>query len=340
MTSSNDRLTSLNDRPPYPDNRATSSNDRTISSNDRLMFASMVDRPRVTWPEGKTVAFWHSPNVEHYDWIAPNDAGPKNRVALPDAQFYMPRDYGNRVAFWRMLRSIDEFEMPATVSLSLALLQEVPEVRDAMLERDWEIMSHGISNLRALTGYSVEEEDAFFDTSQELSRRYYGGRTIRGMLAPRISGTDNTPDLMAKHGMTYHADWVHDEQPRPLRTTSTNKLVSMPYSFTTNDVPAVGARAQPIEYFVELFEAQLDRLLRDADEDGQGRVLCVATHPYVMAQPHADRYLRQIFERVRSESRVWVTTAGAIAGHYIENSYDEQAAFADGLLAELGGVRA
>lgn len=311
-----------------------------IDNNHRLVYSAMPDRPQVTWPEGKTVAFWHAPNVEHYDYFAPAGWAPKNRVTPPDAQHYMHRDYGNRVGFWRMLRAIDDYQIPSTVSLSLALLQEQPDVRDAMFERDWEIMSHGISNLRPLYDLTYEEEDAFLATSQELSKRYYGGRLIKGMLGPRISGTDNTSDLMAEHGMTYHADWVHDEQPRPIRTMSGRKLVSIPYTYMNNDVPVLNARNHPPRYLVDLFKAQVDRLLRDADEDGQGRVAALATHPYVIGQPHTVDYLAEIFDYVRSDSRIWVTTAGAITDHYIDNFYDEQYAFAEELLLEHQGQNA
>jgi peptidoglycan/xylan/chitin deacetylase (PgdA/CDA1 family) len=309
-----------------------------ISNNARMLYSAMPDRPRVTWPEGKTVAFWHAPNVEHYDWLAPEGSRFSARVTPPDAQHYMHRDSGNRVAFWRMLRAVDRYEMPSTVSLSLALLQEQPEVRDAMLERDWEIMSHGISNLRPLFGYTAEQEDRFLEISQQLALTYYDGRPIKGMLGPRISGTENTADLMVKHGMTYFADFVHDEQPRPLLTASGDRLVNVPYSFTTNDVPAVLSRNHPKEYFVDLVKAQVDRLLRDAEEDGQARVACLATHPFVMGQPNATRYLEAVFDHVRSDDRIWVTTAGQITDHYLENFYDEQVAFSRSLLEEHAGA--
>jgi peptidoglycan/xylan/chitin deacetylase (PgdA/CDA1 family) len=306
-----------------------------ITNNERLVYAPMRGRPRVTWPEGKTVAFWHAPNVEHYDYVPPGGGSPQGRVAAPDTQHYMHRDYGNRVGFWRMLRVVDEFEMPATVSLSLSVLEEIPEVRDAMLERNWEVMSHGISNLRTLYGYSYEAEDEFLRLNQELATTYYGGRRIKGMLGPKVSGTDNTCDLMVQHGMTYHADWVHDEQPRPLRTASGEKLVSIPYSFMLNDVPLLHAKHFSGEDFVAIAKAQIDRLLRDSERDGQGRVACLATHPFVSGQPYMARYLAEIFDYVRSDDRIWATTAGEITDHYIEHSYDEQLAHAEAIEREF-----
>lgn len=311
-----------------------------LTPNERMLYSPMAERPRVTWPAGKTVAFWHAPNVEHYDWLAPEGRRMAARVTPPDAEHYMHRDSGNRVAFWRMLRAVDRYEMPSTVSLSLALLQEQPEIRDAMLERDWEIMSHGISNLRPLYGMTPEEEHEFFATSQQLALAHYAGRPIKGMLGPRISSTYRTADIMVEHGMTYFADFVHDEHPRPILTESGRRLVNVPYTFTLNDVPAVLARSHPKQYLVDLAKAQVDRMLRDAEEDGQGRVVCLATHPFVMGQPNASAYLEAIFDHVRSDDRIWVTTAGAITDHYLENFYDEQVAFSRALLDEHAGAHA
>jgi hypothetical protein len=45
------------------------------------------------------------------------------------------------------------------------------------------------------------------------------------------------------------------------------------------------------------------------------------------------RYLEEIFDYLRSDDRLWVTTAGDITDHYLENSYDEQLAHANGIAA-------
>lgn len=306
----------------------------TIRNNERLWYAPMATRPRVEWPGGKLLAFWHAPNVEHYDWIAPGGGSPQGRIAFPDAQHYMHRDSGNRVGLWRMLRIVDEFEMPSTVSLSLSLLEEQPEVRDAMFERGWEIMSHGISNLRPLYDMPYDQEDAFYALSQRLSETYYGGRRIKGMLGPKISGTDNTVDLMAAHGMQYFADFIHDEQPRPLRTVGDAPIVSMPYSFMLNDVPMVHVRSLSASDFIALAKAQIDRSVADSERDGQGRVVCLATHPFLAGQPWFAGALRELFAHVRADERIWATTAGAISDHYLAHHYDAQVDFARTLADE------
>lgn len=299
-----------------------------LGMDDRLVFELLSDRPRVTWPGEVPVAVWHAPNVEHYDYVPPGGGSPQGRVPAPDPQHYFHRDSGNRTAFWRMLRIVDAYQVPSTASLSLQVLEDMPEVRDAMAERDWEVMSHGMSNLRPLTGMAPEAEEEFFALHHALADAYWH-RPVRGMLGPKVSGTDLTCDLMARHGMTYQADWVHDEQPRPLRTRGGGRLVSLPYSFVLNDVPLVMARSFEGSYFVELVKAQVRRLVRAAQEDGQARVVCLATHPFVMAQPGMARHLEAVFEALRADDQVWLTRAGDITDHYLDHHYDAQLAHAE-----------
>ena len=40
----------------------------------------------------------------------------------------------------------------------MAVLDIFPEIAEAMIERDWEIMSHGLFNTRFLFGLSRDEE--------------------------------------------------------------------------------------------------------------------------------------------------------------------------------------
>ncbi|CAI8012548.1 hypothetical protein GBAR_LOCUS8051 [Geodia barretti] len=74
------------------------------------------------------------------------------------------------------------------------------------------------------------------------------------MLGPAVSGTDRTPDLMAEAGLIYHTDWVHDDQPVPIRVKS-GKLVSVPYSFELNDVPVFRSNFEG-EYFARICKDQ------------------------------------------------------------------------------------
>lgn len=285
----------------------------------RVDYLPMVDRPPIEWPDGARVAFWVAPNVEHYEYLPPRDPArnPWPRTPWPEVQGYSYRDYGNRVGFWRMLEAFDRFDIKATVSLNLAVYDHYPEIGAAMTERNWEVMSHGIYNTRYLHALSEDEEREFYRDCVESLRRHTGAPLL-GMLGPAVSNSAATPDLMAEAGLIYHADWLHDDQPVPIRT-ETGRLVSVPYSTELNDVPVFLNHFDAAD-FVEMAKAQFDQLWQEGASSG--RVMCLAVHPYLMGMPHRVRYLEEIFDYVLSHDGVWQTTAGAIAQWFIDRSYD------------------
>jgi len=282
----------------------------------------MVDRPRVRWPNDARVALWIAPNVEHYEFLPPRDPQRNTwtRSPHPDVQGYGYRDYGNRVGFWRMTEVLDQFGIVATASTNLAVFDHYPEVGTAMVERGWEIMSHGIYNTRYISSIDETAERAFYIECIEALRSHTG-QQLRGMLGPAVSNTAATPDLMAEAGLIYHADWFHDDQPVPLATRSGQRLVSVPYSMELNDVPVFTQHFDTSE-FVAMAKAQLDVLRREADDDAGGRVMCVALHPYLMGMPHRVDGLAAMLDYLMSHDDVWQTTASRIAEHYLEHHYD------------------
>ncbi|MPY95357.1 MAG: polysaccharide deacetylase family protein [Acidimicrobiia bacterium] len=286
----------------------------------RVDYLPMVDRPRVTWPDGARVAFWVAPNVEHYEYLPPRDPtrNPWVRNPHPDVQGYSQRDYGNRVGFWRMAEAFDRHDVKATVSLNLAVFEHYPEVADAMMSRGWEVMSHGIYNTRYIHALDEDQERAFYRECIDTLRRHTGQQLL-GMLGPAVSNSLATPDLMAEAGLIYHADWMHDDQPVPLRVRGSNRLVSVPYTTELNDVP-VYLQHFEAEDFVAMAKAQFDVLWREGEESG--RVMCLAVHPYLMGAPHRARHLDEIFEYVLGHEGVWQTTAGSIASWFLEHHYD------------------
>jgi allantoinase len=172
----------------------------TMSLEERTVYSAIGDRPTFTWPGGAGLAVWFAVNTEHYEFLPPNP-GAWGRVAAPDILGYGGREYGNRVGLWRLMSVLDNEALPVTASLNLGVLEHLPEVRDALVERDWAIMSHGVFNTRNIHGISEEDERSFYAWSVETVKRYTG-RDLRGMLTPAISANYATPDLMAEAGLT------------------------------------------------------------------------------------------------------------------------------------------
>lgn len=125
-------------------------------------------------------------------------------------------------------------------------------------------------------------------------------------------------------GITYHCDWMHDDQPTPIKVAS-GRLVSVPYSVETNDGVVFRTFADS-DYFFRLCKAQFDQLYREG-ADG-GRVMCVALHPCWTGQPHRIKTLDRILDYIMSHDGVWQTTADDIAEYYLANCYDAAIAHA------------
>jgi peptidoglycan/xylan/chitin deacetylase (PgdA/CDA1 family) len=298
---------------------------------DRVAYSPISGRPRIRWPGDAPLAVWVSPNIEFYEFVPPPndyyDMYP--RVQHPDVQQYAYRDYGNRSGLWRMAQCLDDHSIRATVSLNVAVLEHLPDVREAIVSRGWAIMSHGIYNTRPIVHYDEDAERAFYRDTVETVRRH-AGLELKGMLGPcAMSSTPRTQELMAEAGMTYHTDWRHDDQPTPIRLEGGGRFVSVPYGGAgQNDGDTL--QVWTVEDLATFWKAQFDWLRREGAQHG-GRVMCVALHPYAMGQPHAVDYLADTLGHMRGHDDVWFTTAEDIAAHYLEHHYDAQVAYEDGL---------
>ncbi len=285
---------------------------------DRFDYSPIIDRPIIKWPNDARVALWVSPNVEHYEYTPPS------RANAPDIPGYSYRDYGNRIGFWRMLEVLDKHDIRCCVSLNEAVLEHFPEIRDAMVERNYDYMSHGIYNTRFLTGMSEEDEREFYRDIIDTLKKYTG-KQLKGMLGPALSNTEATPDLMAEAGLIYHTDWFHDDQPFPIKV-KTGKLISLPYTIELNDV-IINGQGNDAKYFCQIIKDQFDTLYEEGAESG--RVMCIALHPFWIGQPHRVKYLDEALDYILSHDGVWKTTADDIAEYYIENYYDKVLAYVE-----------
>lgn len=279
------------------------------------------NRPRIRWPGDKKLAFWVAPNIEFYEYAPPpNPNRPGWPKPSPDVVAYSQRDWGNRIGHWRLMELMDEFGLRGSVSLNVALCQHLPEIIDACSEREWEFFSHGIYNTRYSYGMSESQERAIIEDSIKTVLDATGQR-IRGYLAPALTHTERTIDLLAEYDFWYSCDLFQDDQPQPLKTRS-GKLISMPYSLEVNDVITFGALSMDPDRYADILIAQFDQLLKESEETGM--VMCIPLHAYLISQPHRLRPFRRIFEHVaKHQDDVWCTTAVEIADWFRTNYWTQ-----------------
>lgn len=285
----------------------------------RLLGGSIKRRPQFQWPDGKRIAVWVCPNIEHYEYrpdpVRLRDPWP--RTPHPDVLGYATKDYGNRVGLWRMFEIMDELAIRCTVSIGLANFEHYPEILEACEARSWDYMCHGFYNTQYLWGLQEDEERAIIGDCVETFRRLTG-RKFAGWFGPAASFTLNTPDLVAEAGIKYSCDFYHDDQPVPIAVRS-GRLISLPYQMDLNDSVLYAGAAEGPE-FEQMSKDMFDTLYADCGT--APRVMCLAIHPYMMGRPHRHKYLEKALAYIRSHNDVWMATGEEIADWYYANAYD------------------
>ncbi len=282
-------------------------------------FRPYRDRPRIEWPGGKSVAVWVSPNLEFYEIdppVSPHRASwPRPH---PDVVGYGHRDYGNRVGHWRMTELMEKHGFKGSVSLSVALCQHHPDVVESANALGWEFFSHGIYNTRYSYGMDEAQERALIEDSIRTVRDATG-QTIRGWLAPALTHTPRTLDLIAEYGLTYTCDLYHDDQPAPVNVAK-GRLISMPYSIEVNDHYCFFVYNMSPREYAETLIRQFDRLA--AEGERSGTVMCIPLHAYLIGQPHRIGAFEEVLRHIAADGRAWITRSGDIADHFLATSCD------------------
>ena len=277
-------------------------------------------RPRLHWPDGKKIAVWVAPNIEVYELHPP--ANPSRKAwprPAPDILNYSYRDHGNRVGHWRLMEAMDRAGLRGSVSLSVATCAHDPEIIEACVDRGWEFFAHGVYNTRYSYNMDEAQERALLQDCIDTVHRHTGQR-IRGYLAPALTHTARTLDLLADMGFWYTCDLFQDDQPQPLNTAA-GALISMPYSLEVNDHYAFNVFGLSGRQYADMLKRQFDTLL--AEGEASGTVMCLPLHAYLVGRAHRIAPLADLFDYIASHrDEVWLTTAVEIAAHYRQYWYE------------------
>jgi len=284
-----------------------------LRDHGRFPYSAIGDRQDFTWPGNKRLAVYVGLNLEHFAFgtglggeLAPG--GP-----APDVLNYAWREYGNRVGVWRMLDDFNALSMPVSLLVNSTIYDHCPEVVTAFRQRGDEIVAHGRSNAERQNTLSEAEESALILEVTDAILANEGSRP-QGWLGPWIAESPVTPDLLAEAGYSYLLDWCHDDQPVWFDTRK-GRILSMPYPQEVNDIPAIMVRRASAAEFADMIIDQFDEMREQSAR--QPLVMGIALHAYIVGQPFRLRELRRALAHIaRHADDVWLTTSGAIAGHY------------------------
>lgn len=280
-------------------------------------FSPIVARKPLQWPGGARLAFMVHLGVEHFEFNMPipGGVGP-DAGRFPDIRNYSVRDYGHRVGIWRIIELLDKYNLfKVDAGVNSLACDHYPILIEEGKKRGWEFVAHGVTNSKALTNLSEEEER---QTIRQVLQRITAaaGKRPEGWIGPNLAETFNTRDILAEEGLQYVMDWCNDDQPYLMKLRK-GSLVAVPYSVDTNDLPAFNYfHLKPSEFY-ERIKDHFDVLYEEGAKNG--RTMGITLHPFVIGVPFRIKCLDQIFRYIVNHKDVWFATPGEIASWWKEN---------------------
>jgi allantoinase len=283
-----------------------------LKTHGRYDYSAISRRPDYSWPGGKRLAVHIALNVEHFafgeglgnDYAVPHPA--------PNTRSFAWRDYGNRVGAWRLLELADAYQLPLGLLTNTELYDYCPEMVQAFSARGDEIVGHGRTNGERQIDMSFDQERACI---QEVSQKIFDREGVRpkGWLAPYISQTVDSLDLLKEAGFRYMMDWSLDDQPVWFRTQH-GPILSVPYAHDLNDSLECVSRRTPSQLFCESLIDQFDEMLQESER--RPLVMPIVLHSFIMGQPYRLRQFRRVIEHILQHSdQIWLTRPGDICSH-------------------------
>lgn len=292
---------------------------KSIKHHNRYEYSPIVERPIFDWPNGNRLAVYIALNLEHFSFGEGLGAELASGARpQPDILNYAWRDYGNRVGVWYLLELFEQLQLPITLLVNSSIYDYCPQVVAAFRKRNDEIVAHGETNSKRQSDLSKTEEKKLIQTVTETITKYEG-RAPKGWLGPWISESVDTPDLLHHAGYEYILDWCHDDQPTWF-STEKGKIISIPYPQEINDIPTIIPNRASAAQFAEMIIDQFDEMLRLSQM--RPLVFGISLHPYIVGQPFRIKHLRRALEHIKDHSnKVWLTHAGAIAQHWLQQKF-------------------
>jgi peptidoglycan/xylan/chitin deacetylase (PgdA/CDA1 family) len=249
------------------------------------------------WPGGARVAVLLSFDVDNETiWL---------RNADTSVGGLSQGEYGSRVALDRVLRLLDEHDIPASFfgpAISFSLAPEM--IAKIQASGRHEIGVHGwIHERNALL--PREEEERLLRMAVERMTELSGKRPL-GYRAPSWNFSPNTLELLLDMGFLYDSSLMADDRPYEiLANGEPTGLVELPVDWILDDAPLMnplGDRYSNPRDVLQVYKDEFDV----AYEEGTTFVLTM--HPHYIGHRSRIVVLRELIEYIRQKPAVWFGT--------------------------------
>jgi peptidoglycan/xylan/chitin deacetylase (PgdA/CDA1 family) len=275
-----------------------------------------------TWPNGTRLAI---NLVINYEEGAERNGldGDTTREPLVEAKYDVPDgerelftestfEYGSRVGIWRLLETLDSYEVTSTVFAAALALERNPDVTKALVRRDYDIAGHGYRWIPH-TGMTREQEKKHIQDCVATIGKVTG-RTVKGWFT-RPPNTVHTRSLLAECGLVYDAGSVSDDIPY-WDNVDGNPFLVVPYSLDVNDTKFFKGQFFTADDFASYAIDCFDVLFAEASK--RPRMMSIGLHPRIIGRPARLAGLLRVLDRIAGRDDVWITGRDRIADFWAE----------------------
>ena len=291
-----------------------------MERRERLNSQNSNNKQKLLLKDNKKIILWVIVNLEVWD---ANLAQPRNILPppmgipmLPDLPNWSWHEYGMRIGFWRLLKTLKERKICSTLALNATVVDYYPETVKAAMEENWEPMGHGYIQ-RPM--HKVKNE--FVDIKSAINKiEDFTNTKVIGWESPGLTETLDTLDILSDNGIKYTANWPIDDLPVDLKVNSGKRMVTLPYPIEINDVVMTSIQTHKSNEIYNRGKLQFDRLYKESDENP--KIMAISVHPYLTGVPHRILFFEKLLDYILEHDGVEIMT-----GKQIYNWYTDQVLF-------------
>jgi peptidoglycan/xylan/chitin deacetylase (PgdA/CDA1 family) len=255
--------------------------------------------PAPTWPGGKRIAVLVSVLLENWTQGRSPTYFPRTtplRQGAIDHGGVEWSHYGGREGIWRLLRVLERAGIKATIFANALSAELYPDAVRAVVGAGHDLAGHGYAQDRYLSDLSVAEQRQSIHRALDILETASGKRP-QGWCSPVYSFTPETPELLVREGVRWHAEALDASMPKLVQTPG-GPIVALPWSeFVDNRV----LRASPRDWY----DAGKDSFdyLYDAEPMG---LLHLAVHSHFGGRPLIAAQVEKLLRYVSGFPDVWI----------------------------------
>jgi peptidoglycan/xylan/chitin deacetylase (PgdA/CDA1 family) len=267
---------------------------------------AIKQREGFAWPNGARIAVAMTCLMENWS----GDKGPPFSVQTTslkpgthDRAAMTWGTYGGRNGVWRLLKILNEHQVPSTFVANAHSMELAPDAVACMLKSGHEIAAHSYTQDALMAYLSQDEERAVIEKCVAVFKKLTAAPP-KGWLSPVLASTAHTEELVAEAGFLWYGDYNNIDLPFCVQTAK-GPLVALPHSdFADHRV----LRGSPRDWY-DVYKDTFDYLYANEPT----AFLNITVHCHFGGRPLIAAQIDRILKYIRGFSGVWLVRHDELA---------------------------